>query len=99
MIKKLAENLYSFRIGLPKSPLGWLNCYVVRGTKGGRDLLVDTGFNTPQCLKDLKEGMEELNMQAENTDVFFTHSHFDHIGNAGNLEEKGMPVDDWPRGI
>ena len=89
MIKKLAENLYSFRIGLPKSLLGWLNCYVVRGTKGGRDLLVDTGFNTPQCLKDLKEGMEELNMQAENTDVFFTHSHFDHIGNAGNLEEMG----------
>ena len=89
MIRKLADNLYTFRINFKKSPLGWLNCYVIKGTKGGRDLLVDSGFNTPQCLKDLKDGMAELELRPENTDVFFTHAHYDHIGNADALREMG----------
>lgn len=89
MIEQHAENIYSFRIGLPKNPLGWLNCYVIKGVDGGRDLLIDSGFNTPRCLADLKKGMAELNMQPENTDVFFTHAHFDHLGNASNLQAMG----------
>lgn len=89
MIQQHAENIYSFRITLPKNPLGWLNCYVVKGINGGRDLLIDSGFNIPQCLRDLKKGMAELEMAPENTDVFFTHSHFDHIGNASHLQEMG----------
>lgn len=89
MIEQHAENIYSFRIVLPKNPLGWLNCYVIKGVDGGRDLLIDSGFNTPRCLADLKKGMAELNMQPENTDVFFTHAHFDHLGNASNLQAMG----------
>ncbi len=89
MIHKLADNLYTFKINFPHSPLGWLNCYVIKGIKGGRDLLVDSGYNTPQCLADLKQGMEELDMRWDNTDAFFTHSHIDHLGNAGNLQSLG----------
>lgn len=89
MIQKLADNLYTFPINFKRSPLGWLNCYVIKGTDGGRDLLVDSGFNTPHCLEDLKAGMEELDMRAENTDAFFTHCHFDHVGNATNLQNMG----------
>ena len=33
--------------------------------------------------------MEELDMRAENTDAFFTHCHFDHVGNAANLQNMG----------
>lgn len=89
MIQQHAENIFSFRINLPGSPLGWINCYVVKGIDGGRDLMIDSGFNTPRCLADLKKGMAELNLQPENTDVFFTHAHFDHLGNALNLEQMG----------
>lgn len=89
MIEQHTENIYSFRIVLPKNPLGWLNCYVIKGTDGGRDLLIDSGFNTARCLADLKKGMAELNMRPENTDVFFTHAHFDHLGNASNLYDMG----------
>ena len=89
MIEQHAENIYSFRIVLPRNPLGWLNCYVIKGVNGGRDLLIDSGFNTPRCLADLKKGMAELDMHPENTDVFFTHAHFDHLGNASNLQAMG----------
>ena len=89
MIEQHAENIYSFRIVLPKNPLGWLNCYGIKGVNGGRDLLIDSGFNTPRCLADLKKGMAELGMHPENTDVFFTHAHFDHLGNASNLQAMG----------
>lgn len=89
IIHKHAENLYSFRINLPRNPLGWLNCYVIKGGPGQRNLLIDSGFNIPRCLEDLKNGMAELGLRPENTDVFFTHAHFDHLGNASNLQQMG----------
>lgn len=89
MIENVAENIYTFPIALPNNPLKWLNCYVVRGLNGGRDLLIDSGFNTRKCLMDLKHGMRELGLDPKNTDVFFTHAHSDHTGNAGALYEMG----------
>ena len=89
MIEHHADRIYAFRVVLPKNPLGWLNCYGIKGVNGGRDLLIDSGFNTPRCLADLKKGMTALDMRPENTDVFFTHAHFDHLGNASNLHDMG----------
>lgn len=89
MIQKHTENIYSFHITLPRNPLKWLNCYVVRGINGGRDLLIDSGFNTPKCLADLKKGMKEMELDPKNVDVFFTHAHADHVGNANALKAMG----------
>lgn len=85
----MARNILSFPIRLPDNPLKWLNCYVIRGENGGRDLLIDTGFNCPECFSDLENGMRELNMDCANTDVFFTHCHADHTGNAAALQKLG----------
>ena len=85
----ITENLYSFPINLPQNPLKWLNCYVIKGRPGERNLLIDTGFNRPECLSDLLRGMEELALRPEETDVFFTHFHSDHTGNAGALQSRG----------
>lgn len=87
--EQLAENLYTFPIRLPENPLKWLNCYVIRGLPGERSLLIDTGFNRAECLEDLMRGMEELKMKPEETDVFFTHLHADHTGNAAALQKLG----------
>lgn len=92
MVKQLAENLYTFPIRLPNSPLKWLNCYVVRGGPGERDLLVDSGFDKPACRADLFAGMEELGLRPENTDVFFTHVHVDHTGNGMALARRGCRI-------
>jgi glyoxylase-like metal-dependent hydrolase (beta-lactamase superfamily II) len=43
MIEEIVPNLHRMDIPLPRSPLKWLNSYVVRS--GDRCLIIDTGFN------------------------------------------------------
>lgn len=81
--------IYSFPITLPNNPLKWLNCYVIKAPAGGRNLLIDTGFNISICKQELEAGIAALALRPEDTDVFLTHVHSDHVGNAHALEEKG----------
>lgn len=92
LVKKIAENIYCFPIPLPDNPLKWLNCYVIRGYEGQRSLLMDTGFNQKPCLDALLQGMQELGLRPELTDIFLTHLHSDHTGNAAVLSEMGCRV-------
>lgn len=91
MVTNVCGNIYTFPITLPDNPLKWLNCYVVKSASG-RDLLIDTGFNRPECMQALLEGMRSLDMTAQNTDVFLTHLHADHTGNAFTLQGMGSRV-------
>jgi len=91
MVTNVCGNIYTFPITLPNNPLKWLNCYVVK-SDSGRDLLVDTGFNRPECMAALQEGMRKLDMTPENTDIFLTHLHADHTGNAFALHRMGSQV-------
>ena len=89
-IEQVADNIYTFPIVLPNNPLKWLNCYVV--SSGGRNLLIDTGFNRPECREALLDGMRQLGLTADNTDIFLTHLHSDHTGNAAYLAGEGFSV-------
>lgn len=88
MITQAADDVYVIPIDLPKSPLKLLNAYFVRN-RDGRELLVDTGFNTPRCLAALTEGLRELEADYSRLDVFITHMHADHSGNAAALQGMG----------
>ena len=94
MVQQVADGIYSFEIVLPENPLKWLNCYVVKGNPGTgeRNLLIDTGFNRPECHEALLAGIRELELRPENTDVLFTHLHADHTGGAGVLEPMGFHI-------
>lgn len=87
-LEKITEGLWTFPIVLPDNPLKWLNCYVIK-PENGRNLVIDTGFNREECLTSLLRGMETLNLTPENTDVFLTHMHADHTGNAAALQARG----------
>lgn len=84
-----ADGIAAFPITLPNNPLKWLNCYVILSNKNTKNLLIDTGFNMPQCQQELLVGMQRLNLTPENTDVFMTHAHADHTGNASILQAMG----------
>ncbi|MGI6463839.1 MAG: MBL fold metallo-hydrolase [Candidatus Scatomorpha sp.] len=89
MITHIGENIYSFQVPLPGNPLKWLNVYVIKGEGHGRNLLIDTGFKRPECLEALLLGMQELELDPNNTDVLLTHLHSDHTGNAPELNKLG----------
>ncbi len=82
-IKEILPHLYRVRIPLPDSPLLYLNSYVVKASP--RSLIIDTGMNRPECLKEMTASLQELSIDPEQSDYFITHLHADHIGLVGNL--------------
>lgn len=83
MLERIKSNLYRITVNLPDSPLKSLNSYVVIG--GERNLLIDTGFNWDICYRDLTEGIAELGLDMNKTDLFITHFHADHCGLAARI--------------
>lgn len=88
MNKKIYNNpdIYVIYIPLPNNPLKNLNCYVVKTPD--KNLIIDTGFNLPECFKALREGLDELGINIEKTDLFLTHNHADHSGLASKIMKK-----------
>ena len=92
MLERINENLFLLKITLPNSPLKWLNSYIIKGNKDQRSLLIDTGYNLQKCIDLLFEGINELSLVPQNTDVLLTHRHSDHTGNASFLEKMGFRI-------
>jgi glyoxylase-like metal-dependent hydrolase (beta-lactamase superfamily II) len=83
LIQKINERISRIAVQLPRNPLRELNSYIVRGDE--RDLLIDTGFRLPESFSDLAEGIRALGIDMGRTDIFLTHCHADHTGNAKHI--------------
>ncbi len=90
MIEVIRPNIFRIQVPMPKSPLKYLNAYVLRGTE--RHCLIDTGLNRSSCLEALNQGLAELGIQIEHTDVLITHMHSDHSGLAPALYAQGARI-------
>lgn len=90
MIEQIHPNIVRIAVTLPQNPLRELNCYVICGE--GRNLLIDTGFNRPECLEALQAGLREMNLDMERTDLFLTHLHSDHVGLASQVAAPGSRI-------
>lgn len=75
MLEKIAENIYRKTVPLPHNPLRELNAYIITGE---RSLLIDTGFNRPECEEAQQSAFDELGLGT--VDLFITHLHSDHCG-------------------
>ena len=80
MLTQLDNHLFMTVIPLPNNPLRQINVYIIRGEEGGRNLIIDTGFNRPECEEALLGALRELDLNMEDTDIFVTHLHSDHVG-------------------
>jgi len=78
MPEEIMQNIYRIPIPLPNNPLRELNCYLIRGKD--RSLLIDTGFRQEECRRALFDGLRDLNVRMEDTDILLTHLHSDHTG-------------------
>ena len=92
MTEQAYKNIYRIYVPLTGNPLKSLNSYLIKAEGTGKNLLIDTGFNCEECLEALLAGMAELGATAENTDVFLSHMHSDHCGNAAALQKLGMKL-------
>lgn len=82
--------IYRMLIPLPENPLKTLNSYLIKSEN--RNLLIDTGFNRPECHEALIENLKELNVDMEKTDIFLTHLHSDHTGLINKIAHKNSKV-------
>lgn len=90
MVQEIMPGVHRMTISLPGNPLKSLNSYLIKGQ--GRSLLIDTGFNMPECLADLKDGLAQLDVDLDSTDVFLTHFHADHSGQVTQVANKNNTV-------
>lgn len=90
MIKQIIPNVFSINIILPGSPLKNLNSYVIKSSQ--RSLIIDTGFNMPECYDALYDGIKELGICMDETDIFVTHLHADHSGLVPAIAGNGTKV-------
>jgi len=87
MLTKVAENLYKKTVPLPNNPLRDINAYIITGEK---NLLIDTGFNRPECEEALQSAFDELGIRE--TDLFITHLHSDHCGLIGKFASASSTI-------
>lgn len=83
MPEELLRNIYRIPITLPGSPLKAVNSYLIRGAE--RNLLIDTGFNHPDCETAMRSALSELGTDLNHTDILLTHLHSDHSGLAASI--------------
>lgn len=85
MVEKIYDKpeIYRIVVPLPENPLRNLNSYVIKHDR--KNLVIDTGFNRPECYSAMTEAFEELEIKASDTDYFITHFHGDHCGIVGKL--------------
>ena len=83
MCDEILPNLFRIKIPLPKSPLKYLNSYVIRDDD--KSLIIDTGLNRKECLEAMRNGLQKVGVDLRQSDIFITHLHADHFGLASKL--------------
>ena len=106
MIDELFPDLFRLEVPLPRSPLKTLNAYLIRGRD--RHLLIDTGFNRPECHEAMSGALNSLGVAGVDLDFFLTHMHADHSGLAATIsgpgavfyasEKDGLAINNTTRG-
>jgi len=90
MTENILSHFYRIQVPLPNNPLKALNSYVIKSKD--RNLIIDTGFNRPECKEAMYAGLEELGIDLGKTDLFITHVHADHSGLAATLATQNSRV-------
>ena len=84
MVTEILKGIYRIEVPLPKNPMRLLNSYLIKGKD--RNLIIDTGFNRPECREAVFSGLAELGTDMDHTDIFLTHLHADHSGQVFSLK-------------
>ncbi|MBN1374844.1 MAG: MBL fold metallo-hydrolase [Dehalococcoidia bacterium] len=83
---ELFKGINQIKLPLPKVGQENVNVYIIEGIHG--NLMVDTGWNTPEAFNTLAQEMKISGFAMKDiTDVVITHIHPDHFGLAGKIAD------------
>ena len=83
---ELFKGINQIKLPLLKTGPENVNVYIIEGTNG--NLMIDTGWNTPECFNTLAQEMKNSGFAMKDiTDIVITHFHPDHMGLAGKVAE------------
>lgn len=92
-VETIADGMIRLRIPVPFGRLGDVNCYLLRDGTGWA--VVDTGLNTSAARAAWQAGLDALAIDfADIRRIVLTHSHPDHIGLAGWLQQQAAQARD-----
>jgi glyoxylase-like metal-dependent hydrolase (beta-lactamase superfamily II) len=78
--------IHQIKVGFPKVISGSTNVYVLEGDKG--DILIDSGWDAPESLWALREGLTADRLKLQNIKtIVITHIHPDHYGLASKVKQ------------
>lgn len=91
---RLADDIVQIRLPLPFA-LKIVNCYLVRD--GDRWCIIDTGLHTRQSEKIWERAFAHFGIsRGDVSRILLTHTHPDHYGMAGWLQQRLRPSGDGP---
>lgn len=83
---EVIPGIHQLKVPIPDNPLGFLNCYLVRGKNGW--LMVDTGWYTHEAFSALEAGLKGMGLGFTDIEtIVVTHVHADHYGLAGRIKQ------------
>lgn len=83
---ELFKGINQIKIPLARAGMDSINVYILEGTDG--NLMIDTGWNTPEAFNFLAQEMKNSGFAMKDiTDIVITHIHPDHFGLAGKIAE------------
>jgi len=90
VMQEVYQNIFMEALPLPNNPLKSLNLFIIKGDK--RSMIIDCGFNTEETREIMLNIFEKHGLDFENTILYLTHRHSDHVGLATFLRDKGLEV-------
>jgi glyoxylase-like metal-dependent hydrolase (beta-lactamase superfamily II) len=86
-LEEVADGVFRCPLPLPGDALRAVNAYIVR--TGSGLLLVDCGWDRPECRQELLAGMGRLGARPAAVEgIFATHIHRDHLGLAAWVRDE-----------
>jgi len=90
VIEQIQDHLWRIEVPLPGNPLKSINSYVIKSPS--RNLIIDTGLDRQECLDAILAGLDEVDVDLDETDFFVTHMHADHSALVPKLARDGSRI-------